>query len=147
MNQCQSFWLCRMITRKLPNILMYPFKVFRQSPWTFSSAIPSRIDPSLLIEEENSPYYDPAYFYPARIGEILNGRYQIATKLGHGSRSSVWLARDLHQCVLALSHYKVHIDGSGGAGPMSDMWLLKLTPIIPKHGKLLVVLNWRFCDI
>jgi serine/threonine-protein kinase SRPK3 len=104
------------MTRNLPNILMHPFKAFRQSPWAFSSALPSRIDPSLLIEEENSPYYEPAYFYPARIGEILNDRYQIATKLGHGSRSSVWLARDLHQFVLALSHFEVHTDSLGGAG-------------------------------
>ncbi|KAK9860788.1 hypothetical protein MYU51_006055 [Penicillium brevicompactum] len=87
----------RMMTRNLPKILMHPFKAFRQSPWALASALPSRIDPSLLVEEENSPYYDPFHFYPARIGEILNDRYQIATKLGHGSRSSVWLARDLHQ--------------------------------------------------
>ncbi|KAL4779793.1 kinase-like domain-containing protein [Aspergillus varians] len=72
-------------------------KGLRQRPWALSSAIPPRIVPSSLVEEENSPYYNPAYFYPARIGEVLNGRYQIATKLGHGSRSTVWLARDLHQ--------------------------------------------------
>ncbi|KAJ5797051.1 uncharacterized protein N7518_005591 [Penicillium psychrosexuale] len=76
------------MTRNLLNILTRPFKAFRQSPWALSSALPSRIDASLLVEEENSPYYEPAYFYPARIGEILNDRYQIATKLGHGSRSS-----------------------------------------------------------
>ena len=135
------------MTRNLRNILMHPLKAFRQSPWPFSSALPSRIDPSLLIEEENSPYYEPAYFYPARIGEILNDRYQIATKLGHGSRSSVWLARDLYQFVLAYSHFKVHIDSLGGAGRTSDMWLLKSTLIIPIHGKLLVVLSWRFYGI
>jgi serine/threonine-protein kinase SRPK3 len=89
------------MTRNIPNVLTHPFKALRQSPWALSSALPSRIDPSLLIEEENSPYYEPAHFYPAQIGEILNDRYQIATKLGHGSRSSVWLARDLHQFVLA----------------------------------------------
>lgn len=91
-----------MMTRHLRNILMRPVKAFCQSPWGLTSAIPSRIDPSLLVEEENSPYYEPAYFYPVRIDEILNDRYQIATKLGHGSRSSVWLARDLHQYILAL---------------------------------------------
>ncbi|RAL12216.1 kinase-like protein [Aspergillus homomorphus CBS 101889] len=79
------------------SILKQPLKVLRHSPWAISTAIPARIDPSLLVEEENSPYYETAYFYPARIGVILNDRYQIATKLGHGSRSTVWLARDLHQ--------------------------------------------------
>ena len=111
------------MTRHLPNILVHPFKAFRQPPRVLPSAIPSRIDPSLLVEEENSPYYEPAHFYPARIGEILNNRYQIATKLGHGSRSTVWLARDLQQFVLAPSHYKVHIDFLGGAGRTSDLWL------------------------
>ncbi|KAI9931153.1 hypothetical protein ASPWEDRAFT_178666 [Aspergillus wentii DTO 134E9] len=85
------------MTRHLPTILIHPFKAFRQSPWASPPAIPPRINPSLLVEEENSPYYEAAYFYPVRIGEILNDRYQIATKLGHGSRSSVWLARDLNQ--------------------------------------------------
>jgi hypothetical protein len=112
---------CRTMTRHLPNLFMHLFKTFRQSPSAFSSAIPPRIDPSLLVEEENSPYYEPAYFYPARIGELLIDRYQIATKLGHGSRSTVWLARDLHQFVLAPSHSKVHIDNSDGAGRTSDM--------------------------
>ncbi|KAL4809919.1 kinase-like protein [Aspergillus unguis] len=83
--------------RNLLKIITNPLKAFRQPPWAHSSITPLRIDPSLLVEEENSPYYDPAYFYPARIGEVLNDRYQIATKLGHGSRSSVWLARDLYQ--------------------------------------------------
>ncbi|KAJ6180798.1 hypothetical protein N7519_011259 [Penicillium mononematosum] len=64
------------MTRNLPNtFFIHPFKAFRQSPWAFSSALPSRIDASLLVEEENSPYYEPAYFYP-RIGEILNDRWR-----------------------------------------------------------------------
>ncbi|GES61291.1 kinase-like protein [Aspergillus terreus] len=49
------------------------------------------------IKEERTPYYDPARFYPARLGDVLNGHYQLATKLGYGSSSTVWLARDLHQ--------------------------------------------------
>ena len=110
----------RIMTRHLPRIFTQPLKALRQSPWVFLSATPPRIDSSLLVEEENSPYYEPAYFYPARIGEILNDRYQIATKLGYGSRSSVWRARNLYQFVLAPSHYKVYIDISGGAGRRSD---------------------------
>ncbi|KAJ5983865.1 hypothetical protein N7481_005964 [Penicillium waksmanii] len=85
------------MTRYFPNIITRPFRALCQSPWVPPSAIPPRIDTSLLVEEENSPFYKTSYFYPARIGELLNGRYQIATKLGHGSRSNVWLARDLHQ--------------------------------------------------
>jgi hypothetical protein len=134
------------MTRNLLNIIVHPFKAFRQPPWAFPSAIPSRIDPSLLVEEENSPYYEPIHFYPARIGEILINRYQIAAKLGHGSRSTVWLARDLQQFVLAPSHYKVHADRLDGAGRTSDSWLLKLTPITLTQGRLLAALSWKYCD-
>ncbi|PGH05568.1 CMGC/SRPK protein kinase [Blastomyces parvus] len=132
------------MTRNLPNILMHPFKAFRQSPWAFSSALPPRIDPSLLIEEENSPYYDPAYFYPARIGEILNDRYQIATKLGHGSRSSVWLARDLHQWRWSKERYvalKINSNNSHArktAGGVELEVLRHITRANPQHE------GWRF---
>ncbi|CAG7991154.1 unnamed protein product [Penicillium salamii] len=131
--------LCRIMTRNLPNILMHPFKAFRQSPWALSSALPSRIDPSLLIEEENSPYYEPAYFYPARIGEIFNDRYQIATKLGHGSRSSVWLARDLHQWRWSNERYvalKINSNNSHArktAGDVELEVLRHITRANPQH--------------
>lgn len=61
------------------------------------------------VEEELTPYYDPTRFYPARLGNVLNGRYQLATKLGYGSSSTIWLARDLNQFVFhALpTHFRV----------------------------------------
>ena len=77
-----------------------PFALLRRQPWPESSAIASRLESSQPIEEENSPYYHPGCFYPAQLGEVLGGRYQIATKLGYGSGSTVWLARDLLQFCL-----------------------------------------------
>jgi serine/threonine-protein kinase SRPK3 len=59
----------------------------------------SRLDPAQLLEEEKTPYYRPDRFYPTRLGEILNQRYQVVTKLGYGSGSTVWLARDLYQLI------------------------------------------------
>lgn len=35
------------------------------------------------------------HFYPVNIGDVYASRYQILGKLGFGSTSSVWLARDL----------------------------------------------------
>ncbi|KAM3471964.1 hypothetical protein MY8738_009074 [Beauveria namnaoensis] len=55
-----------------------------------------RLDSRSPIEEEKTPYYDTSRFYPVCLGQVLHGRYQIATKLGYGSSSTVWLARDLH---------------------------------------------------
>ncbi|EGE04198.1 CMGC/CLK protein kinase [Trichophyton equinum CBS 127.97] len=74
-----------------------PIQVLRHRPWPPSTAIPSKLSLTQPLEEENSPYYDPYCFYPTKLGEVLHGRYQIANKLGHGSRATVWLARDLYQ--------------------------------------------------
>ncbi|KAJ5918377.1 hypothetical protein N7454_010752 [Penicillium verhagenii] len=35
-------------------------------------------------------------FYPVYIGELLNGRYLVEHKLGHGGFSTVWMAHDFH---------------------------------------------------
>lgn len=53
------------------------------------------LDPSQSIEEETFAWYDPKYFYPVRIGEVFQSRYQVIGKLGYGSYSTVWLCRDL----------------------------------------------------
>ncbi|OJJ67248.1 hypothetical protein ASPBRDRAFT_662011 [Aspergillus brasiliensis CBS 101740] len=49
------------------------------------------------IEEECTPHYESKYYYPVRLYELLNNRYQITAKLGWGTSSTVWLARDLNQ--------------------------------------------------
>ncbi|KAJ5560908.1 hypothetical protein N7535_009105 [Penicillium sp. DV-2018c] len=132
------------MARNLYNILVHPLKTLRQSPWALSSALPPLIDPSLPVEEENSPYYEAAYFYPARIGEILHDRYQIATKLGHGSRSTVWLARDLHQwrwlneryVALKINSNYPHTRRIAGEVELEDM--RDITTVNRRH------VGWRF---
>ncbi|EEH04793.1 protein kinase [Histoplasma capsulatum G186AR] len=81
----------------LRNRLSFPISVLKHQPWPQSAALAPKLDIQEPVEEEKTPYYSPARFYPARLGEVLNGRYQLATKLGHGSNSTVWLARDLNQ--------------------------------------------------
>lgn len=46
------------------------------------------------IEEERLPHYVAAEFYPVRLGESLNERYEVLGKLGYGSKSTVWLCHD-----------------------------------------------------
>jgi hypothetical protein len=48
------------------------------------------------LEEELLPYYNAEHFYHVQTGEIFNHRYQTIAKLGFGSSSTVWLARDLN---------------------------------------------------
>lgn len=47
------------------------------------------------IEEETLPNYATSQYYPVTIGEIFRARYQVVGKLGYGTTSTVWLARDL----------------------------------------------------
>ncbi|GKZ19393.1 hypothetical protein AbraIFM66951_011003 [Aspergillus brasiliensis] len=71
--------------------------IFKSSPCKPSN-VPMQILPAAeAIEEERTPHYKPKYYYPVRLYEILNNRYQITAKLGWGTSSTVWLARDLNQ--------------------------------------------------
>ncbi|PYI17643.1 kinase-like protein [Aspergillus violaceofuscus CBS 115571] len=47
------------------------------------------------VDEELCPDYDSATYYPAKPGEILEQRFQLLSKIGWGSQSTVWLARDI----------------------------------------------------
>jgi len=47
------------------------------------------------IEEERIPAYKAERFYPVRLGEVFQSRYQVVAKLGFGTASTVWLCRDL----------------------------------------------------
>lgn len=64
------------------------------------------IETDQLVEEEELPDYRADRFYPVQLGEVFHDRYQVITKLGFGSSSTTWLARDLkvHQYV-ALKVY------------------------------------------
>ncbi|KAE8352712.1 kinase-like protein [Aspergillus coremiiformis] len=96
------------------NRIMAPLSILKYRPWPPSPAVAPRLDANQRFEEENTPYYDPARFYPARLGSILNGRYQIVTKIGYGSSSTIWLARDLNQWRCFREKYvamKIHASG------------------------------------
>jgi serine/threonine-protein kinase SRPK3 len=47
------------------------------------------------VPAEELAGYGPGGYHPVRLGDTLDdGRYQILNKLGFGSFSTVWLARD-----------------------------------------------------
>lgn len=58
-------------------------------PRVFPSSGLTSIEPSMLIEEELLPNYKAEKFYPVRIGEVFNQRYQVVGKLGYGSSATV----------------------------------------------------------
>jgi serine/threonine-protein kinase SRPK3 len=53
------------------------------------------IDESDTLEEEGWEEIETGDFYPVNIGDILDTKYQVVGKLGFGTTSTVWLARDL----------------------------------------------------
>ena len=82
----------------LSNLRRWALNAMGRQPWLtkeFSNPHFERIGASQLIEEETLPDYLAERYYPVRIGELLELRYQVVGKLGFGITSTVWLARDL----------------------------------------------------
>ena len=82
------------------------FPKLRHQPWSLSPMIAPRLGTHRRFEEENTPYYDPVRFYPAKLSSVLNGRYQLVTKVG----CVIWLARHLNQFVPLCSYDLVVTD-------------------------------------
>ncbi|ROV98386.1 hypothetical protein VMCG_07192 [Cytospora schulzeri] len=55
------------------------------------------ISKSDKLEEENHVWYSTKNWYPIQIGEVFQDRYQVITKIGYGTASTSWLARDLNK--------------------------------------------------
>ncbi|KAJ5835250.1 hypothetical protein N7447_001276 [Penicillium robsamsonii] len=53
------------------------------------------IKPSQILEEERFEEFKKGCYYPVNIGDVLVSKYQVVGKLGFGTTSTVWLARDL----------------------------------------------------
>lgn len=45
-------------------------------------------------EEEAHDAISESRYYPVRIGDVLNNKYQVVGKLGYGLGSTVWLANE-----------------------------------------------------
>ncbi|KAI0542247.1 kinase-like domain-containing protein [Xylaria digitata] len=57
-------------------------------------------------------YHSGCMYYPVCVGEVLDGRYRIVHKLGHGGFSTVWMAHDLRkEKTVAL---KILVSGKDG---------------------------------
>ncbi|KAI0512965.1 protein kinase [Xylaria bambusicola] len=55
------------------------------------------MNPQLRSIKEIEPMtrYEPGGYHPLKVNDVLQGRYLIIDKLGHGNLSTVWLAKDL----------------------------------------------------
>lgn len=64
-------------------------------PQIFPSSGFDVLNSSESLEEESLPDYLKERYYPVHVGEVFKSQYQVLTKLGFGSSSTVWLCRDL----------------------------------------------------
>jgi hypothetical protein len=90
-------------------IARYARLVFSRSPSPPRQPTNSKfhvLDTAQKVEEERFEWYKPVQFYPVRIGEVFNSRYQVVGKLGYGAHSTAWLCRDLVYVTIssALKH-------------------------------------------
>ncbi|KAJ6019805.1 protein kinase [Penicillium canescens] len=69
----------------------------------FALPPPKLISTSHLLDEERVPWYEENRFYPAKPGEVLAERFQILVKIGYGSSSTTWLARDMRKMYVTVT--------------------------------------------
>ncbi|KAJ5720561.1 uncharacterized protein N7483_008495 [Penicillium malachiteum] len=69
--------------------------VARKSLWQFPPSPGPSIPQHKLIDEEKFPGYDSGAYYPAKQGELLADKFQLVLKVGFGTQSTVWFARDI----------------------------------------------------
>ncbi|TFY83146.1 hypothetical protein EWM64_g861 [Hericium alpestre] len=62
-----------------------------------STSVPTILDASERIEEETFRWYTPTRFYPVKLRDVFQSRYEVLSKLGYGSCSTAWLCRDLRK--------------------------------------------------
>lgn len=79
------------------------FSFAKKSLWQLPPDSGPTIPQQELVDEEICPDFNPANFYPAKPGEVLANKFQLLVKIGWGSQSIVWLARDISRCLLPTS--------------------------------------------
>ena len=59
---------------------MRAFRILQSPRSSIPSLVaPSLVEPSVLVDEEQIPGYDASAYYPMRLGELLNDRYEVVT--------------------------------------------------------------------
>ncbi len=82
-----------------------------QAPLRFPTTGFEVIPVAQLLEEEMFDKFKAGNYCPVNIGDLFaSDKYQVVGKLGFGSTSTVWLARDLQSVFLpSLNYSRVHL--------------------------------------
>ncbi|KAE8376060.1 kinase-like domain-containing protein [Aspergillus bertholletiae] len=82
----------------MATLLKWAAKALRQPPsppMCFPTSGFETVRSVEVLEEERFEQFKKGQYYPANIGDVFSSKYQIVGKLGFGTTSTVWLARDL----------------------------------------------------
>ncbi|KAL4770116.1 putative serine/threonine-protein kinase [Aspergillus nidulans var. acristatus] len=82
----------------------------KKSLWNIPPYMGPPIPQQELVDEEVCPDYDSTAFYPARPEEVLAKRFQLLFKIGWGSQSTVWLARDVSSNSVDVARHEKEIE-------------------------------------
>ncbi|KAJ5773661.1 hypothetical protein N7457_008557 [Penicillium paradoxum] len=108
----------RTAVRRTPSpILRFPKKGFET------------VKPSHILEEERFEGFRRGHYYPVHIGDVLISKYQILGKLGFGTTSTVWLARDLEN----RRYVTLKVYTRGEAGPREFQIYKQLSEVNSSH--------------
>lgn len=90
--------------------------------WSSSSA--PHFEYEWFADVETLERYRSGGYHPIQIGDRLHGRYRVVDKLGHGSFSTIWLARDER-----LSRYVAVKVGTADSGEKEIQALSQLASV------------------
>ncbi|KAL4803353.1 kinase-like domain-containing protein [Aspergillus unguis] len=79
-------------------------------------------------------YYEPDGYHPVHIGDFFHNRYRVVHKLGHGTFSTIWLARDE-----ALSRYVALKICTADSDPVESQILSQLSQSLSTDGRASMV--------
>jgi hypothetical protein len=78
------------------------FSFARKTLWKLPPNLGTPMPQQDLVDEEVCPDYSSANSYPAKPGDVLTKKFQLLVKIGWGSQSTVWLARDISRYLPTL---------------------------------------------
>lgn len=81
----------------------------------------SKFSYNYIEEVEDLTRYEPGGYHPIEIGGTLHNRYRVVNKLGHGTFSTAWLARD----TIADRYVAVKICTADSGGKSHEMEILR----------------------
>lgn len=96
-------------------LMKWATKALRRAPsppMCFPTSGFETIRPSEVLDEARFEHSKKGQYYPANIGYVLSTKYRIIGKLGFGTTSTVWLARDLE--VGKIRFFNLHSDSLTG---------------------------------